>query len=43
MQVIIVGGGPAGIISAIASAKENNKVILLEKMNSLRKKITNYR
>ena len=43
MKVIVIGGGPAGIIAAISNAKENNKVILLEKMNSLRKKIAYYR
>ncbi len=43
MKVIVVGGGPAGMMSAISSAKEGNEVILLEKMNSLRKKIINYR
>lgn len=43
MKVIVVGGGPAGMMSAISSAKEGNEIILLEKMNSLRKKIINYR
>ena len=30
MKTIIIGGGPAGIISAIASAKQDNETILLE-------------
>lgn len=43
MKTIIIGGGPAGIMSAIASAKRGNKVIILEKMETLRKKVINYR
>lgn len=39
MKVIIIGGGPAGIMSAISSAKSGNDVILLEKNNSLGKKL----
>ena len=31
MKVIVVGGGPAGMMSAISSAEEGNKVILIEK------------
>lgn len=42
MKVIVIGGGPAGMMAAISSAKEGNEVILLEKMESLRKKIINY-
>ena len=38
MRIIVVGGGPAGIIAAIAGAKDA-KVILLEKMESLGKKL----
>ena len=39
MKVIIIGGGPAGIISAISSARNGNNVILIEKNNSLGKKL----
>lgn len=39
MKVIVVGGGPAGIMSAISAAREGNTVILLEKNNSLGKKL----
>ena len=39
MKVIVIGGGPAGILSAISSAKEKNDVILLEKNGILGKKI----
>lgn len=43
MKVIIIGGGPAGILAAIRASKENKEVLILEKMNSLRKEIINYR
>ncbi len=39
MHVIVVGGGPAGMMSAIASAEKNNEVIIIEKMNSLGRKL----
>ena len=39
MKVIVIGGGPAGIISAISSARNGDNVILIEKNNSLRKKL----
>ena len=39
MQVIVIGGGPAVIMSAISSAQNGNDVILIEKNNSLGKKI----
>ncbi len=39
MKVVIVGGGPAGMLSAIMSAKENNETIILEKMNTVGKKL----
>lgn len=39
MNVIIIGGGPAGIMSAISAAKGGHKVTILEKMNMLGKKL----
>ena len=39
MKVIIIGGGPAGILAAISAAKQNNEVILIEKNNSLGRKL----
>ena len=39
MRVIVVGGGPAGILAAISAAESCDEVILLEKMNSLGKKL----
>ena len=37
---MLLVGGPSGMISAIKASKDGNEVILLEKMNSLRKKTT---
>jgi len=37
-QVVVVGGGPAGMMAAIAASK-SNKVILIEKNNKLGKKL----
>ncbi len=39
MKVIVIGGGPAGMMSAISSAENGNEVILLEKMQSLGRKL----
>ena len=39
MKVIVVGGGPAGMMAAITASKNGDKVILLEKNNSLGKKL----
>ena len=39
MKVIIIGGGPAGMLAAISSAKMGNEVTILEKMNMLGKKL----
>ena len=39
MKVVVIGGGPAGMLASISSAQEGNKVILLEKNNILGKKI----
>ena len=41
MKIVIIGGGPAGIMAAI-SAKENHpedEVVILEKNNTLGRKI----
>lgn len=39
MKVVVIGGGPAGMMSAITSAENGNKVILIEKMESLGRKL----
>ena len=39
MKVIVIGGGPAGMMSAISSAENGNEVILIEKMQSLGRKL----
>ena len=39
MKVVVIGGGPAGMMAAITSAKQNNEVVLIEKNNSLGKKL----
>lgn len=39
MKVLIIGGGPAGMMSAITSAQLGNNVTILEKMESLGKKL----
>ena len=39
MKVIVIGGGPAGMLAAISAAKNGHKVIILEKMNSLGRKL----
>ena len=39
MKVIIIGGGPAGIIAAIKARNDGNEVIICEKMNCLGKKL----
>ena len=39
MKVVAIGGGPAGIMSAISAKNSGNDVILIEKMNSLGKKL----
>ncbi|MEN2257194.1 NAD(P)/FAD-dependent oxidoreductase [Paraclostridium benzoelyticum] len=37
-KVIVVGGGPAGIMAAISASKQN-EVILIEKNNEIGKKL----
>ena len=39
MKVIVIGGGPAGMMAAITAAESGNKVILLEKMERLGRKL----
>ena len=39
MKVVVIGGGPAGIMSAISAKKSGADVIIIEKMNSLGKKL----
>ena len=39
MKVIVIGGGPAGMMAAIAAAEDGNQVIIIEKMNSLGRKL----
>ena len=39
MDVVVIGGGPAGMMSAISSAENGNNVILLEKKERLGRKL----
>lgn len=39
MKVIVIGGGPAGMMAAISASQNGNEVILLEKNNKLGKKL----
>lgn len=39
MKVVVIGGGPAGILAAISAARLGNEVIILEKMNSCGRKL----
>ena len=39
MKVIVIGGGPAGMIAAMSSAQKGNDVTLVEKMEMLGKKL----
>lgn len=39
MKVVVIGGGPAGMLAAISAARLGNKVIILEKMNSCGRKL----
>ena len=39
MKVLIIGGGPAGMMSAIEASKNKNEVILIEKNKQLGKKL----
>ena len=39
MKVIVVGGGPSGMMAAITAAENGNEVIIIEKNNQLGKKL----
>lgn len=39
MKVVIVGGGPAGMMAAISASQNGNEVLLIEKMQSLGRKL----
>ena len=39
MKVVVIGGGPSGMLAAISAAKEGNNITLLEKNNMLGKKL----
>ena len=39
MKIIVIGGGPAGMMSAISAAESGGKVVLIEKMSSLGRKL----
>ena len=39
MKVVVIGGGPAGMMAAISAARSGNEVVLLEKMNMLGRKL----
>ena len=40
MKVIVIGGGPAGMIAAITASKCGNNVTLFEKMRSVGRKLS---
>ncbi len=40
MKVIVIGGGPAGMMAAITASKRGDEVILLERMRSLGRKLS---
>lgn len=39
MKVVIIGGGPAGMLAGISAAKEGQDVVILEKMDNIGKKL----
>lgn len=39
MKVVVIGGGPAGMMAAISASQNGNQVILIEKMQSLGRKL----
>lgn len=42
MKTVVIGGGPSGMLAAYSASKNGDKVIILEKMNSIREKAINY-
>ena len=39
MKVIVIGGGPAGLMAAGTAGKNGNEVILIEKMPTIGRKL----
>lgn len=39
MKVVVIGGGPAGMMAAICASQNGNQVVLIEKMQSLGRKL----
>ena len=39
MKVVVIGGGPAGMMAAISAKENGHQVVLLEKMKMLGKKL----
>ena len=39
MKVVVIGGGPAGMLAAISASKAGNSVTILEKMDKCGKKL----
>ena len=39
MEVLVIGGGPAGMLAGISSAENGNNVTIIEKMNQLGRKL----
>lgn len=39
MKVVIIGGGPSGMLAAIGASKGGNRVLLLEKTEKCGKKL----
>lgn len=39
MKVVVIGGGPAGMLAAISASKQKNEVVILEKMEKCGKKL----
>lgn len=37
MKVIVIGGGPAGMVAAITAAENGHDVTIIEKMSTIRK------